>query len=85
MKAIFGKAVVLGLVAVSIVACGGGSNGSSTPPATVYNYFAYMVNYSSESVSSYTIDSSMGALTAIGSPVATGTYPISIATIRIKQ
>jgi 6-phosphogluconolactonase len=79
MKAILGKVVVLGLIAVSIVGCGGGGNGGSTPPATVYKYFAYVANETSNNIAAFTINSSTGALTAIGSPVATGSYPMSVA------
>ncbi len=70
MKLILGRAMALGLMAVSIVACGGGGNGGSTSPATVYKYFAYVADEGDNTVSAYTINSSNGALTAIGSPVA---------------
>jgi len=40
--------------------------------------FAYVANFFSNDVSAYTINSSTGALTSVGSPVAAGTWPSSI-------
>jgi 6-phosphogluconolactonase (cycloisomerase 2 family) len=40
--------------------------------------FAYVTNFGSNNVSAYTISRTTGALTAIGSPVAAGTNPLSV-------
>jgi hypothetical protein len=41
--------------------------------------FAYVTNYSANTISAYTINVATGALTLVaGSPVATGTNPIAI-------
>jgi 6-phosphogluconolactonase (cycloisomerase 2 family) len=46
--------------------------------------FAYVANEGDNTISAYTINSSTGALTAaIGSPVSTGTLPISIVTVSV--
>ncbi len=40
--------------------------------------FAYVANFGDNTVSAYSIDASTGALTVVGSPVATGRYPYSV-------
>jgi 6-phosphogluconolactonase (cycloisomerase 2 family)/alpha-tubulin suppressor-like RCC1 family protein/fibronectin type 3 domain-containing protein len=40
--------------------------------------FAYVANYGANTVSAYQVNQLSGALTAIGSPVATGSYPRSV-------
>jgi 6-phosphogluconolactonase (cycloisomerase 2 family) len=42
--------------------------------------FAYVANAESNNISVYTIDQTTGALTAVGTPVAAGTNPISVVT-----
>src|SRR5690348_15242045 len=41
--------------------------------------FAYVANKGSNNVSAFTIDPRTGALTAVGSPAAAGTSPLSVA------
>ena len=45
---------------------------------TAFTYFAYVANSGDNTVSVYGINASTGALTAIGSPVVTGTNPSSV-------
>jgi 6-phosphogluconolactonase (cycloisomerase 2 family) len=55
-----------------------GSSGSS--PTTVTTYYAYVANTGSNTVSTYSIDPSSGAMNLIGSPVATaGIQPDGLA------
>jgi 6-phosphogluconolactonase (cycloisomerase 2 family) len=49
-----------------------------TTPVTYSPRFAYVANLGSNNVSAHTINATTGALTAIGSPIATGTRPISV-------
>ena len=50
-----------------------------TVTCSISKQFAYVVNSASNNVSAYTINATTGELTAIGSPVAAGTNPFSIA------
>jgi 6-phosphogluconolactonase (cycloisomerase 2 family) len=52
---------------------------TDTAEVTVTPRFAYVINSGGNSVSPFTINSSNGGLTAIGSPVTTGTNPSAIA------
>ena len=47
--------------------------------------FAYVANYGSDNVSVYTINASTGALTAVGTPVAAGTFPLSVTTTGVLE
>ena len=47
--------------------------------------FAYVQNQESNNITSYTINATTGALTALGAPVAAGSSPSSIITIRITE
>jgi 6-phosphogluconolactonase len=83
MKCPWERAVWVGLLALSFVACaacgGGDDNG---PPPTVTKYYAYVANYGTNTVSGYSIDATTGAWTAVpGSPFATNarSTPISVA------
>ena len=69
--------IVLVILPVLFTGCGGGASLSSTSVLTPR--FAFVANFISGDVSAFTINASTGALTAVGSPVAVGTNPISMA------
>src|SRR5437879_9124175 len=72
--------MVLVFVPALFIGCGGGASISSPSPTPVLTpRFAFVANFASGDVSAFTINASTGALTAVGSPVAVGTNPISIA------
>jgi DNA-binding beta-propeller fold protein YncE len=56
-----------------------GANVTNVTVTCISKQFAYVANQASNNVSAYTINAATGELTAIGSPVAAGTNPYSIA------
>jgi 6-phosphogluconolactonase (cycloisomerase 2 family) len=70
---------------ICTVSSGIGSMGSANLSSVTVNcttppkLFAYVTNKTANTVSTYSINSTTGALTAVGSAVATGTSPTSIA------
>lgn len=78
MKSPIGKAVWIAFFALFCAACSAGGDGE---PATGYKHYVYVVNGSSDNISTFTIDTRSGALTPVtGSPFpAGGAAPKSIA------
>lgn len=52
---------------------------SDTAAATVTPRFAYVAHESSNNISAFSINASSGALSAVGTPIATGSIPSSVA------
>src|SRR5437868_1626730 len=69
------------LLATFAIGCGNLASISSTPQTTPQTtpQFAYVANFTSNNVSAFSINATTGALTTVGSPVAAGTGPISVA------
>lgn len=76
-----GAKVLLGAASLALLlACGGtgtGVSGSSgnLPPGT---HLAFIASFTSSQIQSYAINASNGALTALGSPLATGNAPYAV-------
>jgi 6-phosphogluconolactonase (cycloisomerase 2 family) len=60
------------VLALSLAACGGGDGAA---PVTV----AYVANSISDNVTTFSIDAATGALTEVGTEVAAGDAPVSVA------
>jgi hypothetical protein len=60
---------------------GGGTppNNTNPPPVVLTHFFAYAANSNSDDISGYSIDTVTGVLTSIGSIVAGGANPVSVA------
>lgn len=76
----------VGVIGLTLAACGGGGESGGGGAATSLTEFAYVANSGSNDVSAYKIDATTGALTEIdqngampGMTVAAGTGPVSVA------
>src|SRR5436190_7514702 len=70
--------VLVVLLAILGPSCGSGGGGGPIPPGAVFPRFAYVVNETDATLSSYTVDAATGQLRATGY-VATGTTPYVVA------
>jgi 6-phosphogluconolactonase len=77
-KSVLGVMTCVSL-AVFLASCGGGGgNAGSGGSGDRRVRFVYATNGSSNTVTTFSVNANTGALTAVGSPVATGTNPQSI-------
>ena len=65
--------------------CNPATAGGGPTPTSATGYFVYVANGNSNNVSAYTINTGSGALSAVGSAVASGANPHRIAVVAVTS